>query len=122
MARTGSSGRNALPPKRVLLTLPRAAVHSAIVQAVSLDLTDWFVFVIRPGVATLPGPTADGGHRFYITALVDRRTFESFHVDIGLDDSTLPAAFERARQFLDPFLSGQAHGVWSPETQTWLQL
>lgn len=219
----------------VLLTLPRAAVHSAIVQAVSLDLADWFVFVLRPGFAALPGPTADGGHRFYITALVDRRTFEGFHVDIGLgdpvlepaesltappllafagippatipcypisqhlaekihayvkprasgestrvkdlvdmllisahmpvnaaalraalqatfaaessgelplrlpvppaawapkyqrlaqdiglDDRTLPAAFERARQFLDPLLSGRAHGVWSPETRAWL--
>ena len=40
--------------------------------------------------------------------------------DIGLDDSTLPAAFERARQFLDPLLSGQAHGAWSPEIQAWL--
>jgi len=29
----------------VLITLPRAAVHSAVTQAVSLDLGDWFVFV-----------------------------------------------------------------------------
>jgi len=219
----------------VLLTLPRAAVHSAVTQAVSLDLGDWFVFVIRPASAALPGPTPAGGHRFFITALVDRRTFESFHVDVGLgdpvlepaeslttppllafagippatipcypisqhlaekihayikprasgestrvkdlvdmlliathmpvnaatlrtalqatfaaqnsgappsslpappaawvpkyqrlaqdvglDDATLPTAFEHARQFLDPVLSGQTCGVWSPEAQAWV--
>ncbi len=218
----------------VLLTLPRTAVHSAIMQAVSLDLADWFVFVVRPDAAALPGPTPDGGWRFYITALVDRRTFESFHIDIGLgdpvlepaedltappflafagippatipcypisqhlaekihayvkprasgestrvkdlvdmlliaahvpvdaaalraalaatfaaqgsgaappslpappaawapkyqrlahdvglDDTLLPAAFERARRFLDPVLSGQTHGIWSPADQAW---
>ena len=76
----------------VLLTLPRTAMHSAVMHALSLDLTDWFVFVIRPASASLPGPTPDGGHRFFITALVDRRTFESFHVDIGLDDPVLEPA------------------------------
>lgn len=76
----------------VLLTLPRSAVHSAVMQAVSLDLGDWFVFVVRPGSVALPGPTADRGQRFFITALVDRRTFESFHVDIGLGDPVLELA------------------------------
>ena len=217
------------------MTLLRTAVRSRVMQAVDLDLADWFVFVVRPGAAALPGPTPDGGQRFYITALVDRRSFESFHFevglgdpvlepaenlttppllafagippatvpcypisqhlaekihayvkprasgestrvkdlvdllliaahmpvnaaalraalqatfaaqssgdlplslpappaawaskyqrlahDIGLDDTTLPAAFERARHFLDPLLNGQARGVWSPETQAWL--
>ena len=76
----------------VLLTLPRTAVHSAVMQAVSLNLGDWFVFVVRPASAALPGPMADGGQRFFITALVDRRTFESFHVDIGLGDPVLEPA------------------------------
>ena len=76
----------------VLLNLPRTAVHSAVMQAVSLDLGDWFIFVVRPASAALPGPTADGGQRFFITALVDRRTFESFHVDIGLGDPVLEPA------------------------------
>jgi hypothetical protein len=40
--------------------------------------------------------------------------------DTGLGDVTLPAAFERARQFLDPVLSGQTCGVWSPTAQAWL--
>ncbi len=73
----------------VLLTLPRAVVRSAITQAVSLDLEDWFVFAIRSGSAALPGPAPDGGQRFFITAQVDRRTFESFHVDVGLGDPVL---------------------------------
>lgn len=76
----------------VLLNLPRTAVHSAVMQAVSLDLGDWFIFVVRPASAALPGPTADGGQRFFITAQVDRRTFESFHVDIGLGDPVLEPA------------------------------
>jgi hypothetical protein len=76
----------------VVLTLPRTAVHSAVMQAVSLDLGDWFIFVVRPASAALSGPTADGGQRFFITALVDRRTFESFHVDIGLGDPVLGQA------------------------------
>jgi len=76
----------------VLLNLPRTAVHSAVMQAVSLDLGDWFIFVVRPASVALPGPTADGGQRFFITALVDRRTFESFHVDIGLGDPVLEPA------------------------------
>ncbi len=40
--------------------------------------------------------------------------------DVGLDDDTLSAAFAQARQFLDPVLSGQARGVWSPAAQAWL--
>jgi hypothetical protein len=218
----------------VLLTLPAAAVYGAVMQAVSLDLGDWFVFVVRPASSLLPGPTPGGGQRFFITTLVDRRTFESFHIDIGLGDpvlepaeslttppllafagippvtipcypisqhlaekihayvkprasgestrvkdlvdmlliaahmpvsatalraalqatfaaqgsgalppslpmppaawapkyrrlaqdvgladATLPAAFAHARQFLDPVLSGQTSGLWSPATQAW---
>ncbi len=185
----------------------------------------------RPETSALPGPTPAGGHRIFITALVDRRVFESFHIDIGfgdpvvepaeflttpplltfagippatipcypisqhlaekihayvkprasgestrvkdlvdmvlialhtpvnaaalqatftaqgsgtpptslpappaawaskyqrlaqdvgLDDDTLPAAFAQARQFLDPVLSGQTRGVWSPAAKAWL--
>ena len=73
----------------VLLTLPAAAVHGAVLQAVSLDLGDWFVFAVRPASSVLPGPTPDGGQRFFMTTLVDRRTFESFHIDIGLGDPVL---------------------------------
>lgn len=219
----------------VLLTLPREEVQRAITEAVHRNLDDWFTFVLREASDPLPGPTLGGGHRFFITALVDRRTFESFHVDVGhgdpviepaeslttpplltfagippvtipcypisqhlaekihayarprasgestrvkdlvdmvliamhvpvnavalsaaiqatftaqgagapplslpappaawaskyhrlaqevgLGDVTLPAAFERARQFLDPALSGQTRGVWSPTAQAWL--
>ena len=40
--------------------------------------------------------------------------------DVGLDDTTLPVAFEHARQFLDPILRGQTDGAWSPIAQAWL--
>jgi hypothetical protein len=219
----------------VLLTLPQEEVEHAITETVHRDLGDWFTFVLREASNPLPGPTLGGGYRFFITALVDRRTFESFHVDVGLGDPvvepaerlttppllafagippvvvpcypisqhlaekihayvkprasgestrvkdlvdmvliathmpvnaaalstaiqatftaqgsgapppglpmppatwapkyhrlaqdvglgdvTLPAAFERARQFLDPVLSEQTCGVWSPTAQAWL--
>lgn len=131
----------------VLLTLPRAAVHNAVMHALSLDLADWFVFVVRPASTALPGPTPDGGHRFFITALVDRRTFQvtfaahgadappsslpappaawtskyqRFAQDVGLDETALPVAFEHARRFLEPVLSGQPTGTWSPIAQAWL--
>lgn len=218
----------------VLLALPREAVQGAIAEAVHCNLDDWFTFVLRETSDPLPGPAFGGGHRFFITALVDRRTFESFHIDVGLgdpvvepaerlttppllafagippvvvpcypisqhlaekihayvkprasgegtrvkdlvdmvliamhapvnaealaaalqatftaqgsgapprslpappaawapkyrrlaqevglDDLTLPAAFERARHFLDPVLSGQTTGRWSPLIQAW---
>lgn len=73
-------------------TLPPAAVHNAVMHALSLDLADWFAFVVRPATTSLPGPTPAGGYRFFITALVDRRPFESFHVDIGLGDPVLEPA------------------------------
>ncbi|MBM4459637.1 MAG: nucleotidyl transferase AbiEii/AbiGii toxin family protein [Chloroflexi bacterium] len=219
----------------VLLTLPREEVQRAITEVVHRDLDDWFIFALREALSPLPGPTLGGGHRFFITALVDRRNFESFHVDVGLGDPvvepaerlttppllafagippvtipcypisqhlaekihayvkprasgestrvkdlvdmvliaihvpvnatalsaalqatftaqgsgapptslpappttwapkyqrlaqdvglsdvTLPTAFAQARQFLDPVLSGQACGVWSPTAQAWL--
>ena len=78
----------------VLLTLPREEVQRTITQAVQLDLEDWFVFMLREASDPLPGPTPGGGHRFFITALVDLRVFESFHVDVGLGDPVVePAEF-----------------------------
>jgi predicted nucleotidyltransferase component of viral defense system len=38
--------------------------------------------------------------------------------DVGLEPD-LAAAFDRARAFLDPVLSGEAHGNWDPAASTW---
>lgn len=59
---------------------PQILTHAA-----HLDLQDWFSFAVRPDTATLPGP-GHGGQRFFVTALVAGRTFESFHIDVGSGD------------------------------------
>lgn len=56
-----------------------------------LDLQDWFSFIVRPDSAALPGP-AHGGLRFFVTARVAGRTFESFHIDVGNGDPVIEPA------------------------------
>ncbi|PKO20230.1 MAG: nucleotidyl transferase AbiEii/AbiGii toxin family protein, partial [Chloroflexi bacterium HGW-Chloroflexi-1] len=75
----------------VLLTLPRGEVQRALQGAVQLDLGDWFTFVIRPATDALPGP-GEGGLRFFVTARLDGRVFESFHVDVGSGDPVIEPA------------------------------
>lgn len=60
-------------------------------SAAMLDLGDWFTFSVRPVTDALPGPGA-GGLRFFVTARLDGRTFESFHVDVGSDDPVVEPA------------------------------
>jgi hypothetical protein len=54
-------------------------------------LGDWFTFAVRSGTGALPGPD-EGGLRFYVTARLDSRVFESFHVDVGLGDPVIEPA------------------------------
>jgi len=75
----------------VWLTISRMAVHKALEQAASHDLGDWFTFVIRSDAGALPGPD-EGGLRFFVTARVDNRVFESFHIDVGLGDPVVEPA------------------------------
>lgn len=70
----------------VLVTLPRTVVAQAITEAVFVDLGDWFVFDLRASHSALPGIAPEGGQRFSLSASVDFRLFERFHVDVGLDD------------------------------------
>ncbi len=72
----------------VLLRLPRGEVQLALWEAARLDLGDWFTFVVRPATDALPGP-GEGGLRFYVTARLDGRVFESFHVDVGSGDPVI---------------------------------
>ena len=61
-------------------------LHQHLVNAASLDLNDWFRFVVeRP--KTEPEPLfGGGGRRFYVHSLLDSRPFELFHLDIGMND------------------------------------
>jgi hypothetical protein len=75
----------------VLLMMPRDEVPRALQGAVQFDLGDWFAFVIRAVADALPGPN-EGGLRFFVTARLDGRTFESFHVDVGSGDPVMEPA------------------------------
>lgn len=70
----------------VLATLPHAAVARAITEAVTVDLGDWFTFQLRPTPGALAGVAPEGGQRFFLSASVDFRLFERFHVDVGVED------------------------------------
>lgn len=75
----------------VLLCLARPEIGSTLTRAGELNLNDWFSFTVQQDPAQLPGP-ADGGWRFFVTARVASRTFETFHVDIGVGDPVLEPA------------------------------
>jgi hypothetical protein len=56
-------------------------------QAAATDLGDWFAFEIgRPRAEALDD---QGGQRFPVHSLLDSRTFERFHVDVGTGDPVL---------------------------------
>lgn len=56
-------------------------------EAASLDLKDWFAFeVSEPARGLLPD---QAGKRYPIKTLMDGRTFENFHVDVGVGDAVV---------------------------------
>lgn len=69
----------------------RNEVRQALERAASLDLQDWFSFIVRPDVANLPR-LGHAGQRFHVTSLVAGRTFENFHIDIGSGDPVIEPA------------------------------
>jgi hypothetical protein len=75
----------------VLLLAPTNQLHEMLVQAARLDLNDWFEFTVRATAVQLVG-IDDGGQRFTLTALVDGRTFEAFHLDVGIGDPVVEPA------------------------------
>lgn len=71
----------ALPPKQ--------EIYPALRQAGILDLGDWFLFdVANSGIgdSVEHTPRDFGGARYQLQALLDGRTFERFHIDIGVGD------------------------------------
>ena len=59
-------------------------VHPALQAAGFLDLGDWFSFEVSSATeSAFEGPKV---MRFPIRAFLDNRTFESFHVDVGVGD------------------------------------
>lgn len=75
----------------VLWTIPRLEMQRVLASAASLDLGDWFAFVVQPTSDVLPG-LGQGSLRFSVTARLDGRLFESFHVDVGSGDPVVEPA------------------------------
>jgi hypothetical protein len=72
----------------VLLRSVQADADSSLRRAAGFDLGDWFGFEVGRR-ALLTGENAS---RFPVTARLDGRTFETFHVDVGVGDPmTSPA-------------------------------
>ena len=67
-------------PKKV-----NAAILAEIRQRASLDLKDYFVFVISDPIMDL-NAAPYGGVRFHVEAQMNERTFEKFHLDVGIGD------------------------------------
>jgi hypothetical protein len=58
-------------------------------EAVALDLGDWFTFEV--GRPSDNQERAGGGIRHTVLSLLDGRTFERFHIDIGVGDPVVEA-------------------------------
>lgn len=86
--RLGSRARTTKDIDMLALSQPKE-ISSTLREAVSLDLGDWFTFeVAEPGQNSI---TAQGGLRHPIHALLDSRTFEQFHIDVGIGDALVEA-------------------------------
>lgn len=66
----------------LLLLAIGASSHAMLVAAARTGLGDWFEFEVGEP-SHLP---MHGGARMSVRALLDGRSFETFHVDVGLDD------------------------------------
>jgi hypothetical protein len=62
-------------------------VLSLLREAASLDLKDWFTFEVSEP-ERVP-PTDQAGRRYSIRSMLDGRTFEDFHVDVGIGDAVV---------------------------------
>lgn len=62
-----------------------ADLHQLLNNAVTLDLNDWFRFIVEQPKSE-EEPLPGGGRRFYMHTQLDSRPFEVFHVDVGIND------------------------------------
>ena len=77
----------------LLLATPQEeahGIHQSLVRAALLDLGDWFQFEVERSAVEIPAEPI-GGARFQVRGLLDRRRFETFHVDVGWGDTLIDA-------------------------------
>lgn len=77
----------------LLMLHPSVEAHDLLSDATSIDVKDWFSFEVGRSVSTDLG-NQPGTARYPVHSLLDGRTFERFHVDVGFDDPII-AALER---------------------------
>jgi hypothetical protein len=75
----------------LLLCQPLADSRTLLQRGTSVDLGDWFTFEVA-GATPAPEHTRATVRRFPVRSLLDGRTFEDFHVDVGVGDPVIGAA------------------------------
>jgi Nucleotidyl transferase AbiEii toxin, Type IV TA system len=60
-------------------------LRKLILNEANKDLGDFFIFQVSASILDLDA-APDGGSRFLVEALVDNRSFEKFHLDVGIGD------------------------------------
>ena len=75
----------------LLLRQPLADSRALLQRGASVDLGDWFVFEIAEATPA-PEHARATVRRFPVHSLLDGRTFEDFHVDVGVGDPVIGAA------------------------------
>ena len=60
-------------------------IYDLLVDAVSVELNDFFIFEISNTSLQLFSPP-EGGFRFPVRSVLDGKTFTKFHIDIGMGD------------------------------------
>lgn len=80
-------GEKARTTKDIDLLMQRAAnqAHELLSSASMMDLGDWFSFEVERAVPIEHGDEPPSS-RYPVHALLDGRTFERFHVDVGVGD------------------------------------
>jgi len=80
-------GERARTTQDVDLLLTLGDPFALLAEAARADLGDWFAFEVSLGPSTTGG--AQRARRFSTRSLLDSRTFETFRVDVGLEDALL---------------------------------
>jgi len=84
----------------LLMLVQLQEVYPGVREAGALDLADWFFFEVANAVQPM---TDDfGGIRYQLQSLLDGRTFESFHLDVGVGDPLIdPAEYLQTTNLLE---------------------
>ncbi len=74
----------------LLMQHPSVEAHDLLSDATSIDVRDWFSFEVGRAVNSDLG-NQPGNARYPVHSLIDGRTFERFHVDVGAGDPIVAA-------------------------------